>query len=127
MSLQSKQSKPNNKSKQSLLNKQDNRLGSDPFENQLSWIQPTVEPEVNQREQKKPKKEDKVKRIKRELTKSSQEGLPENWTRATFIVREDILDKLKDYAYTERQQIKDIVNDILEGFLRDKSTIQRPK
>ena len=31
----------------------------------------------------------------REITKSSQEGTKENETRATFIVREDLLDKLK--------------------------------
>ncbi len=35
------------------------------------------------------------------------------YQRATFIVREDLLKKLKDYAYTERREIKDVVNEIL--------------
>ena len=32
---------------------------------------------------------------------SVRAGLPEDWTRATFIVRETYLEKLKDYAFTE--------------------------
>ncbi len=35
------------------------------------------------------------------------------YTRATFIVRRDLLDLLKDYAYTERREIKDVINEIL--------------
>lgn len=30
---------------------------------------------------------------------SVQAGLPEDWTRATFIVRVSLLEKLKDFAY----------------------------
>lgn len=63
--------------------------------------------------------------LKREYTKSSQEGLPEQWTRATFIVREDLLKKLKDYAYTERKTIKDVINEIVEDYLKDKDVIER--
>jgi len=47
--------------------------------------------------------------IYREYEKTSQEGLRDGYTRATFIVREDLLKKLKDYAYTEREKIKDVV------------------
>lgn len=58
------------------------------------------------------------KTINREYTKSSQEGLQENWTRATFIVREDLLEKLKDLAYTNRTTIKEEINGALEEYLR---------
>ena len=50
----------------------------------------------------------------REITKSSQEGTKENETRATFIVREDLLDKLKAIAYWERTMIKGVVNTALQ-------------
>ena len=63
--------------------------------------------------------------IYREYEKSSQEGLREGYTRATFIVREDLLKKLKDYAYTEREKIKDVVNKMLAEFLDGKEIIER--
>ena len=50
----------------------------------------------------------------REITKSSQEGTKEGETRATFIVREDLLDKLKAIAYWERTMIKEVVNTALQ-------------
>jgi hypothetical protein len=61
----------------------------------------------------------------REITKSSQEGTKENETRATFIVREDYLEKIKSMAYWESLRltietqkpttvfIKDIINTAL--------------
>lgn len=63
--------------------------------------------------------------IKREYEKSSQEGLPVNWTRATFIVREDLLEKLKDLAYTERRSIKEVINEAIEQFIDGKEIIER--
>ncbi|HHU80973.1 MAG TPA: hypothetical protein GXZ35_06530, partial [Acholeplasmataceae bacterium] len=57
--------------------------------------------------------------------KSSQEGLRDGFTRATFIVREDLLKKLKDYAYTERETLKDVVNSMIEQFLDGKEIIER--
>jgi len=50
----------------------------------------------------------------REITKSSQEGTKENETRATFIINEDLLDKLKAIAYWDRVLIKDVVNTALQ-------------
>ncbi len=50
----------------------------------------------------------------KEVTKSSQEGTKEKETRATFIVREDLLDKLKAIAYWERTMIKEVVNTALQ-------------
>ena len=49
------------------------------------------------------------------ITRSSQEGTKENETRATFIVNEDLLDKVKAMAYWERITIKDIVNKALRS------------
>lgn len=49
----------------------------------------------------------------RVITKSSQEGTKENETRATFILREDLLEKLKGIAYWDRRLIKDVVNSAL--------------
>jgi len=46
--------------------------------------------------------------IKRDITKTSQSGLREGLTRATFIIREDTLDKLKERAYTDRKKLKDL-------------------
>ena len=39
------------------------------------------------------------------------------YIRATFIVRKDLLKELKDYAYTERREIKEVINEILEKAL----------
>jgi hypothetical protein len=63
--------------------------------------------------------------IYREYDKTSQEGLREGYTRATFIVREDLLKKLKDYAYTERETLKDVVNYMIAQFLEGKEIIER--
>ena len=52
-------------------------------------------------------------------TNSVQAGLPDDWTRATFIVRIAYLDKLKDFAYTERISIKEALDVALERFLKD--------
>ncbi len=50
----------------------------------------------------------------KEYESSPKEGTKENETRATFIVKEDILDKLKAIAYWERSLIKDEVNKALD-------------
>lgn len=50
----------------------------------------------------------------KEITKSSQEGTKENETRATFIVGEGLLDKLKAIAYWDRKLIKEVINSALQ-------------
>ena len=50
----------------------------------------------------------------KEITKSSQEGTKENETRATFIINEELLEKLKAIAYWERVLIKEVVNTALQ-------------
>ena len=61
----------------------------------------------------KPKRGRPVTQTK-EITKSSQEGTKENETRATFIINEELLDKLKAIAYWERLLIKDVINTALQ-------------
>lgn len=92
------------------------RMGNNP----LDWIGKTQE------EPEKPeKKVGRPRTIRRKYTKSSQEGLKENWTRATFIVREDLLKKLKDYAWTKRRTIKSVVNEMMEEYLDGKEILKR--
>jgi len=104
------------------MSKQDNKkMGTDP----LAWI--NQEPE---REEEKPlevprNNMGRPRTIYREYEKSSQEGLQDNYTRATFIVREDLLKMLKDCAYTERRSLKDMVNEMLEIYLDGKEIIER--
>jgi ACT domain-containing protein len=62
---------------------------------------------------KKPKRGRPVTQTK-EITKSSQEGTKVNETRATFIINEELLDKLKAIAYWDRVLIKDVVNTALQ-------------
>jgi hypothetical protein len=50
----------------------------------------------------------------KEITKSSQEGTKENETRATFIVNEELLEKLKAIAYWDRKLIKEVINTALQ-------------
>jgi len=87
------------------------------------------QPAADQQEQELPEvpqnKLGRPRTIYREYEKSSQEGLREGFTRATFIVREDLLKKLKDYAYTERETLKDVVNKMIAQFLDGKEIIER--
>lgn len=64
----------------------------------------------------KPKRGRPVTQTK-EITKSSQEGTKEKETRATFIVNEELLDKLKAIAYWDRVLIKDVVNTALQDIV----------
>ena len=49
----------------------------------------------------------------KEITKSSQEGTRVNETRATFIVNEEVLEKLKGIAYWNRDLRKEVIHDAL--------------
>lgn len=69
----------------------------------------------------KPKR-GRPKEIHRTITKASQNGLHEGWTRATFIVKEDVLAKLKDRAYIDRRNLKDVVSEALEHYLNTTET-----
>jgi len=57
--------------------------------------------------------------------KTSYDGLREGWTRATFILREDYLEKIKSLAYWKRRNIKEVIDDILGEYLRGKKIKSR--
>ena len=58
------------------------------------------------------------------ITKSSQQGTKENETRATFIVKEELLEKIKNVAYWDRVLIKDVINLALEDYIKAKGIIK---
>lgn len=55
----------------------------------------------------------------------------DEYTRMTFIVKKELLDKLRDYAYTERIDLKEAINTALDSFLKNKKDLlkapERPK
>jgi hypothetical protein len=51
---------------------------------------------------------------------SASAGLPEGYTRATFIIRQDHIDRLKALAYVNKSSIKDLVDQAMTKFLKDK-------
>lgn len=51
-----------------------------------------------------------------EKKNSSQKGLCDGWTRATFILQEELLEKIKKLAYWERKTVKDVVNSAFIDF-----------
>ncbi|OGP54863.1 MAG: hypothetical protein A2162_12480 [Deltaproteobacteria bacterium RBG_13_52_11b] len=57
---------------------------------------------------------------KKAVSKSSQEGLKDGWTRATFILRKDHLEKIKSLAYWDRKQVKEVMDEALRDYLRCK-------
>ena len=110
------------------------RLGDDPFANKSlggldMLIGSTTDGarDLNVKETPttaKPKR-GRPKEINRVVTKTSQSGLREGLTRATFIIQEETLDKLKERAYTDRKKLKDLVTEALNYYLdntKDKET-----
>jgi len=49
---------------------------------------------------------------------SSQRGLQDGWTRATFILKKNHLEKLKALVYWEGETIKEVMDETLEGYLK---------
>lgn len=45
---------------------------------------------------------------------STQEGLTADYTRATYLMRVELVEKVKDYAYTERLDLKTAINKLVE-------------
>jgi hypothetical protein len=74
----------------------------------------------------KPKRGRPVTQTK-EITKSSQEGTKEKETRATFIMNEELLDKLKAIAYWDRVLIKEVINTALQEHVNNKKPKPRPE
>ncbi|MEO5888934.1 MAG: hypothetical protein ABIQ31_01715 [Ferruginibacter sp.] len=77
----------------------------------------------------KPKRGRPITQFK-EITKTSQEGTKEGETRATFIVKESVLVKIKGIAHWGGYEIKEVVNNALKDAIRKyekaNGTIQPP-
>lgn len=58
---------------------------------------------------------------------AARRGLQEDLTRATFIVREEHLEKIKAYAYWERLQIKDVLEEMCQQFFENKKVRSVPE
>jgi len=54
------------------------------------------------------------------LNKTSEKGLQDGWTRATFILRRAHLERLKASAYWERKKIKEVIDEALGLYLKGK-------
>ena len=52
--------------------------------------------------------------------KTTRRGLQDGWTRATFILRECHLEDLKAFAYWERKTIKEVIDEVLGSYLKEK-------
>lgn len=61
----------------------------------------------------------------------SQKGLPTDLTRQTLIVSVEQIDTLKNYAYTERKKLKDVVaeafSEYIENHVDTESLLTRPE
>ena len=57
---------------------------------------------------------------KRRVSESKRAGLKKGWVRATIIVQEDSLSKLKALAYWNRKGIKDVVDEAFSAYLQGK-------
>ena len=104
----------------------------------LSWIDDlestpqttTAKEEITA--QSKPNKEVIPQKIVKEnsvpkVTKSTQKGLAKGWTRATFIVDEEINEKIKALAYWDRVTVKEIVHSALTKHLQGRNIKPIPK
>ncbi len=54
------------------------------------------------------------------MPNTSQKGLKDGWTRDTFILRREYLEKIKALAYWERISIKEVIDEALGSYLRGK-------
>jgi len=54
------------------------------------------------------------------LSKTTKKGLKKGWTRATFILRNDYLDKVKASAYWDRKSVKEVIDEALGNYLKGK-------
>lgn len=99
-----------------MTEKKQSRLGSDP----LGWIKDS-----------RKIKEDETQKKEVLLTSTTipktKLGLKDGWIRATFIVREDYLDKIKALAYWERKDIKQVVDEAMTEYLKKKNVKPLPK
>jgi len=99
-----------------MKEKRQTRLGNDP----LQWIRDSRnQKEANLSAAKPVQKPQNIPKTKL--------GLKQGWIRATFIVREDYLEKIKALSYWERKDIKQVVDEALTEYLRAKKIKPMPE
>lgn len=76
----------------------------------LAWINSKKETA-----KESPKKEPSASAVK-----TSQQGLVEGWTRATFIIKQNHCEKLKALAYWDRKTVKEVMEEALHAYLKNK-------
>lgn len=59
-----------------------------------------------------------VENAEKEPLSSTKQGLSEEYDRETFIVRIDLMGKIKDIAYWDRQLLKETVEDALSSYVK---------
>lgn len=96
------------------------RLGTVP--KGLEWISEIHEPEVSQE-----KLVEQKTKTPEHLIPAAKRGLPEELIRATFILRQDYLEKIKAHAYWERIQIKEVFDQMCEQFFEGKKVRSIPQ
>ena len=106
-------------------------LGTDPLKEPLPWISKTTG-DSKQSLQSKHKLQFKdprgrKKTATREITKATQIGLQEGWERATVIMRQDYKEKVKAIAYWDRRTEKDVFDEALAEYLKDKKVKPLPE
>lgn len=57
------------------------------------------------------------------IAEQQKNNVSNDWTTATFKVRKDNMKKLRDYAYTERIEIKEALDQALTAFLKNKKDL----
>ena len=94
-------------------------LKSNPLENNALFAAPDAQPEKEKPAKQKKAASAAKSSAKAAAKKPAVEEDPERseYLRATFIVRKDLLRRLKDYAYTDRREIKEVINEFLEKAL----------
>lgn len=96
------------------------RLGSDP----LKWIRDTRKeaPSPSGGEGKGESKQAIQRRAKAGSgLKTIKRGLRPGWSRATLIIRDEHIEKVKALAFWERKEIKQVVDEALRTFLKGKT------
>ncbi|MFA5998441.1 MAG: hypothetical protein WC747_00270 [Candidatus Babeliales bacterium] len=58
---------------------------------------------------------------------AAKRGLQDDLIRATFILKQDYLEKIKSYAYWERLQIKDVFDEMCQQFFANKKVRSVPE
>lgn len=129
-----------------------NKKGLGSIPKSLAWIDSTEEiitqPIVEKREKKQQQKTSKLEEVEIHKAKASSlekksnteeihspvldsttslKGLPEGWTRATFIIKQELNEKLKALAYWDRVTVKEVVHEALSCYLQDKNVRAMPK